>query len=122
MSATLSTAGIFLRLALCRTSRIGLRPILRSVCMMLPCSTERPFCATQAVHLENRLVLVGTIQAQIFGHHGRGDPAQLRGEMIGYRFPAEITWRVNFSPNAQTRTHLIDSFGSLAEDRQGNPL
>lgn len=31
---------------------------------------------------------VGTIQAQIFGHLGRGDPAKLREEMIGYRFPA----------------------------------
>ena len=35
-----------------------------------------------AVHLENQFVLVGTIQAQIFGHYGRGDPAKLRGEMI----------------------------------------
>jgi hypothetical protein len=64
--------------------------------MMLPCCIERPFRASQAVHPENRLVLVGTIQAQIFGHHGRGDPAKLRGEIIGYRFPAEITWRVTF--------------------------
>jgi hypothetical protein len=52
---------------------------------------ERPFCATQAVHLGNRIVLVGTIQAQIFGHHGRGDPAKLREEMIGYRFPAAMS-------------------------------
>ncbi len=41
--------------------------------------------------LENRIALVGTIQAQIFGHHGRGDPAKLRGEMIGYRFAAAVT-------------------------------
>jgi hypothetical protein len=34
---------------------------------------------------------VGTIQAQIFGHHDRGDTAKLRGEMIGYRFPAAVT-------------------------------
>ena len=94
-------------------------PILRSAWMMLPCCIERPFCAAQAVHLENRIVLVGTIQAQIVGHYGRGDPAQLRGEMIGYRFPAEISWRVNFSPNAQTGTHLIDSFGSLARRSEG---
>src|ERR1017187_10051854 len=65
-------------------------PILRSVCMMLPCCLERPFCATQAVHPENRLVLVGTIQAQIFGHHSRGDPAKLRREIFGYRFPAAM--------------------------------
>jgi len=74
-------------------------PILRSACMMLPCCIERPFCASQPVHPENRLVLVGTIQAQIFGHHGRGDPEKLRGEMIGYRFPAEITART--SPGKQ---------------------
>jgi hypothetical protein len=50
--------------------------------MMLPCCIERPFCASQAVHPENRLVLVGTIQAQIVGHHGRGDPAKLRSVVI----------------------------------------
>jgi hypothetical protein len=32
------------------------------------------------------LFLVDTIQAQIFGHHGRGDSAILRGEIIDYRF------------------------------------
>ncbi len=58
---------------------------------MLPCCIEHPFCATQAVHLENRIVLVGTIQAQIFGHYGRGDPAKLRGEMIGHRFAAAMS-------------------------------
>ena len=59
--------------------------------MMLPCCIERPFCASQPVHPENQLVFVGTIQAQIFGHHGRGDPEKLYGEMIGYRSPAEIS-------------------------------
>jgi hypothetical protein len=42
-------------------------------------SMERPFGGTRAVHFENRIVLAGTIQAQIFGHHGRGDPAKLCG-------------------------------------------
>jgi hypothetical protein len=46
--------------------------------------------ATQAVQLGNRIVLAGTIQAQIFGHHRRGNLAELRGEMIGHRFPAAI--------------------------------
>jgi hypothetical protein len=58
--------------------------------MMLPCCIECPFHAIQAVHFENRIVLVDTIQAQIFGHHGRGDSAILREEIIDYRFPAEI--------------------------------
>jgi len=58
---------------------------------MLPCCIECPFHAIPAVHLEDRIVLVGTIQAQIFGHHGRGDPAKLRGEIIGYRFPAAMS-------------------------------
>jgi len=40
-----------------------------------------------------KLVLVGTTQVQIFGHRGRGDPATLRGEMIGYRFPAAMSRR-----------------------------
>jgi len=53
------------------------------------------FLAIQAVHLENRIVLVGTIQAQIFGHHGRGDSAILHGEIIDYRFAAEITFNWN---------------------------
>jgi hypothetical protein len=43
-------------------------------------------------------------------------------EPFWYRFAAEITWRVNFSPNAQTRTHLIDSSGHLRENRQVNSL
>ena len=58
---------------------------------MLPCCIECPFHDIQAVHLENRIVLVGTIQAQIFGHHGRGDSAIVRGEIIDYRFAAEIS-------------------------------
>ena len=64
---------------------------------MLPCCIECPFHAIQAVHLENRIVLAGTIQAQIFGHHGRGDSTILRGGIIDYRFAAEIA-----SPNAGT--------------------
>ena len=50
---------------------------------MLPCCIERPFRASQAVDPDNRRVLVGTIQAQIFGHHGRGDPAKLRIRIVG---------------------------------------
>ena len=66
--------------------------------MMLPCCIERPFRVSQAVHPENRLVLVGTIQAQSFGHHGRGDPEYSRGEIISYRFPAAIArTRENFT-------------------------
>ena len=49
---------------------------------MLPCCIECPFHAIPAVHLEDRIVLVGTIQAQIVGHYGRGDSAISRGENI----------------------------------------
>src|SRR5437879_2652965 len=72
--------------------------------MMLPCCIGCPFHAIQAVHLENRIVLVGTIQAQIFGHHGRGDSAILRGEIIDYRFAAEITfnWNAEICENPAT--------------------
>ena len=62
---------------------------------MLPCCIECPFHAIPAVHLEDRIVLVGTIQAQIVGHYGRGDSAISRGENISYRFPAEITFNWN---------------------------
>lgn len=44
----------------------------------------------QAVHLENRIVLAGTIQAQIVGHPWRGDSAISRGEKIAYRFAAIV--------------------------------
>jgi hypothetical protein len=44
---------------------------------------------------------VGTIQAQIFGHHDRGDTAKLRGEMIGYRFPAAKPWNALWGKNSE---------------------
>ena len=59
--------------------------------------------------------LAGTIQEQIVDEEWR-QPQQIEES---YCFPAEITWRVNLSPNAQTRTHLIDSFGSLARRSAG---
>jgi hypothetical protein len=59
--------------------------------------------------------LAGTIQAQIVDEEWQ-KPQQIEES---YRFPAAIAWRVNFSPNAQTRTHIIDSFGSLARRSAG---
>src|ERR1700679_2633356 len=62
-----------------------------------------------------RAGLAGTIQAQIVDEEWQ-KPQQIQES---YRFPAEITWRINFGPNAQTGTHLIDSFGSLARSSEG---
>ena len=77
---------------------------------MLPYCIERPFCATQAVHLGNRIVLVGTIQAPIFRRHGRGDPAKLRGEMIGYRFAAGMSTINAWNRHAITRRTEVGKY------------
>ena len=81
---------------------------------MLPCCIECPFHAIQAVHLENRIVLAGTIQAQIFGHHGRGDSTILRGGIIDYRFAAEIA-----SPNAGTTEMCLSAITFRFADHLG---
>jgi hypothetical protein len=65
-------------------------PLLRSALIMLPCCIERPFCASQALHLEKLGSPYGTIQAQIVGHPGHRDPAKLTREMISYRFAAAM--------------------------------
>src|SRR5258708_9311426 len=89
-------------------------PPYRSVRIMLPFCMDFPFCACNAEIAEEDL------QAQIRHRLSMRNGKNRNESSKIIAFPAEITWRVNFSPNAKTKTHLIDPFGHLREDQQVN--